>query len=124
MKIAMPIENGIISGHFGHAQQFAFVEVEGNEIKASSLHAPPPHEPGSLPKWLNEMGATHVICGGIGGMAAQLLETAGIKVVSGIPSMDPAKVVEDFISGLLKGTTGATCSGHEHGGEGHQCQQR
>ena len=124
MKIAMPIENGIISGHFGHAQQFAFVEAEGGRIGASSLHAPPPHEPGSLPKWLNKMGATHVICGGIGGMAVQLLQAAGIQVVSGIPSMDPAKAVEDFISGLLKGSSEATCSGHEHGDEGHQCQQR
>lgn len=122
MKIAIPIENRILSSHFGHATQFAFVEVNGGQIGASTLHVPPPHEPGSLPRWLSEMGATHVICGGIGGRAVELLQAAEIQVISGVPSMDPAKAVENFVSGLLKETTGPTCPGHGHGREGHQCR--
>ncbi len=121
MRIALPIENGILCGHFGHAPQFGFVDVEDNgKIARSWLDNPPPHEPGSLPAWLKQQQVTHIICGGIGARAVELLNQAGIQVIAGIPSGDPSRVVEEFLAGNLKGATGATCSGHEHG-EGHQC---
>lgn len=119
MKIALPVENGVLSGHFGHAPQFAFVDVEGNKPQGSELKTPPPHEPGVLPKWIAEMGATHLICGGIGARAVDLLEEAGVKVIAGVPSMDPTEAVEGYLKGSIKAANGPTCSGHE-GGE-HSC---
>ncbi len=122
MKIAVPIENGLLCSHFGHAPQFAIVEIEGSAIKGSSIETPPPHEPGVLPRWLKELGVTQVICGGIGARAVELLNQAGIQVTAGIEPEDPAKIVEAFVAGSLQGATGPTCSGHEEGhGHGHSC---
>ena len=118
MKVAIPVENGLLCSHFGHAPQFAIVEIEGNTIKGSSLETPPPHEPGILPRWLKELGVDHVICGGIGARAVEILNQVGIQVTAGIPPEDPAKIIDAFVSGNLKGAGGPTCSGHEHD---HQC---
>ena len=115
MKIAVPVENGILCTHFGHAPQFAFVEVEDNKPQNSELKNPPPHEPGVLPKWIAENGATHIICGGIGARAVDLLEEAGIKVIAGVSAMDPSKAVEGFLNGSIKPASGPTCSGHGNG---------
>ncbi len=120
MKLAIPVENGLLCSHFGHAPQFAIVEIEENNVKASSLKTPPPHEPGVLPRWLKELGVSHVICGGIGARAVELLNQAGIEVTAGVSPQDPAMVVEAFLSGGLQGASGPTCSGHEHGHR-HSC---
>jgi predicted Fe-Mo cluster-binding NifX family protein len=56
MKIAIPLANGKLTAHFGHCQEFAFVEVVGNQIKKTEKYVPPPHEPGVLPNWLQYMG--------------------------------------------------------------------
>jgi predicted Fe-Mo cluster-binding NifX family protein len=119
-RIALPIENGQLCGHFGHAPQFAIVEIEGGSVVSSSIETPPPHEPGSLPAWLSKMGVSHVICGGIGARAVELLKSAGIDVIAGVNIPDPAKAVEAFMAGTLSGAAGPTCGGHGHG-EGHQC---
>jgi predicted Fe-Mo cluster-binding NifX family protein len=119
MKIALPVENGMLCGHFGHAPQFAFVEIRDNRPQGSELKTPPPHEPGVLPKWLAEMGATHIICGGIGARAVELLEGAGIKVIAGVASMDPSRAVEGYLDGSIKPADGPTCGGHGDGE--HSC---
>ncbi len=119
MKIAVPVENGVVSGHFGHAPQFAFMEVSDRQITKTEIMTPPPHEPGVLPKWLGDSGATHVLCGGIGKRAVELLQASGIEVIAGIPSIDASKAVSDFLAGELKGISSPTCSGHS--GEGHGC---
>ncbi len=122
MKVALPIENGLLCSHFGHAPQFAVVEIEGNKIKGSFIETPPPHEPGVLPRWLKEIGVSHVICGGIGARAVELLNQAGINVTAGVSSGDPAQIVEAFLAGALQGASGPTCSGHGEGhGHGHKC---
>ncbi len=118
MKIALPVENGMLSGHFGHAPQFAIVDVEDGNVKGSQILSPPPHEPGSLPRWLSQLGVTQIICGGIGARAVELLSAAGIQVLAGAPVMDPALAVEEFLKGNLTGATGPTCQGH-HGD--HAC---
>ncbi len=116
MKIAIPVENGALCTHFGHAPQFAFVNVEDGKVASTSVEVPPPHEPGVLPRWLHEKGVTHLLCGGIGGGAVNILQDAGIQVVAGLQAGDPAVLVEDFLAGKIQGVTGATCTGH---GEGH-----
>ena len=121
MKIAIPVENGMLCPHFGHAPKFAIVEIADNKVVNSQILEPPPHEPGSLPKWLKELGVTKVICGGIGARAVELLNNAGIEVIAGVQPMDPAKAVEELLADRLKGATGPTCSGHGHGDGHHQC---
>lgn len=112
MKIAVPIVNGKLCMHFGHCQQFAIVNVdmENRVIKSTDYLDPPPHEPGVLPRWLSEQGANCIISGGMGGRAQDLFEQMGIKVITGAPSEEPEKVVEDFINDKLE--TGVNACNH------------
>ena len=65
MKIAIPIVDGQLCLHFGHCAHFALVDVDevARKVTASKLVEPPPHEPGVLPKWLHEQGATVILAG-------------------------------------------------------------
>ncbi len=101
MKIAIPVVNGLLCQHFGHCQEFALFDVEDNKITNTQSLNPPAHEPGLLPKWLNEQGANLIITGGMGGRAKQLFQNYNIEVISGAPSLEPIKVVEQYIANSL-----------------------
>lgn len=99
--IVIPVANGKLSPHFGHCEQFAFIETEKGEIKGNEIKTPPPHEPGVLPRWLYEQGADVVITGGMGDQAQQLLREKGIEVVLGAPMDSPEALAHQFLSGSL-----------------------
>ncbi len=103
MKVAIPVAQGKLSMHFGHAENFAIVEVDeaAKEVKGTELVPAPPHQPGLLPRWLGEMGVDLVIVGGMGRRAQGLFEEAGIGVVIGAPCDDPEDVVRDYLAGSL-----------------------
>ena len=116
MKFAIPLADGKLTAHFGHCQEFALINVEENEIKNKEILIPPPHEPGVLPKWLNEIGANIVIAGGIGHRAIELFDQAGIKVITGAPVEEPEALVRNYLSNVMVLGDNA-CSG----GDSHEC---
>jgi len=116
MKFAVPLAEGKLTAHFGHCQEFALINVEGKEIKNKEIHVPPPHEPGVLPRWLDEMGANIVIAGGMGHRAIDLFNQAGIRVITGAPVEEPETLVKNYLSSTLL-TGDNACSGGDH----HEC---
>ena len=104
MKIAIPIAGGRLSLHFGHSEQFALVEVDGQDGKTlrTSMHDAPPHEPGLLPRWLSELGADVIIAGGMGQRAQQLFAQSGITVVVGAPAETPEALAAAYVAGRLE----------------------
>jgi len=103
MKIAIPLVNGRLSAHFGHCEQFAIVETnDANEIKGTTLMTPPAHEPGVLPAWLAEQGASVIVAGGMGRRAQDLFKQNNIEVVVGAPDAEPAVLVGDYLAGRLQ----------------------
>lgn len=112
MKIAVPVTQGILSSHFGHCEQFVLFDVEAGEktFKSKQILTPPPHEPGTFPRWLHEQGATVILAGGMGSRAQSLFDQQGIQVVTGAGSLDPELLVQDFLAGRL--TTGANVCDH------------
>jgi ATP-binding protein involved in chromosome partitioning len=102
MKIAMPVQSGRLSQHFGHSEQFSLFDVEDQSIRGREDVTPPPHEPGLLPRWLKERGVTLVIAGGMGQRAQLIFEQAGIEVICGVPSETPDAVVERYLKGKLE----------------------
>jgi len=101
MKIAIPLAEGRLTAHFGHAAEFAIVHVENQEIKDKELLTPPPHEPGVLPRWLQELGVDVIIAGGMGQKALGLFGENGIKVVTGAPSLTPEELVHQYLANSL-----------------------
>ena len=102
MKFAIPLAEGKLTAHFGHCREFALVDVEDNEIKAKETLEPPPHEPGVLPRWLNELGTNVIIAGGMGARALDLFAQNGIKVLTGAPSLTPEELVQQYLNNTLQ----------------------
>ncbi|NLX14177.1 MAG: ATPase [Phycisphaerales bacterium] len=104
MKIAIPLTYGQLSAHFGHCEQFALVEVDpaDKKITATEYLTPPAHEPGVLPSWLHDLGATVIIAGGMGQRAQQLFAQNGIEVIVGVSCRPVEQVVNDYLEGALQ----------------------
>lgn len=102
MKIAIPLENEKLCSHFGHCQNFAMIETnKAGDIVAKNILPSPPHEPGSLPKWVAEQGANLVIAGGLGARAQALLIEQGVEIIIGAPEDTPENLVKKHAEGNL-----------------------
>ena len=104
MRIAIPVANGKLAQHFGHCEHFALIDVDSGAkaIQSESTVVPPAHEPGLLPRWLAEQGATLIIAGGMGARAQQLFTANDNRVVIGARTGTPAQIVETFLAGTLE----------------------
>ena len=101
MKFAIPLAQGVLCVHFGHSEQFAIVDTENGQVKTKELLTPPPHEPGVLPRWLQELGVNVVIAGGMGQRAQDLFNQNGIRVVVGAPNEEPESLIQNYLTGAL-----------------------
>jgi len=90
--------------HFGHCEQFVLVDVgaDGKTIAHQQVLTPPPHEPGTFPKWLHEQGATVIIAGGMGSRAQSLFAQNHIQVVVGANGGEVDAIVRSFLDGNLE----------------------
>jgi len=104
MKIAVPLTQGRLSPHFGHAEAFAIVEAdrEGRRVLGMELHSPPAHEPGALPRWLAGLGVEVILAGGMGTRAQQFFAQFGIEVIVGLPAEAPERLVQGLLDGTLE----------------------
>ncbi len=104
MKIAIPLAAGKLCMHFGHCATFALVDVdmEQKKITGRVALAPPPHEPGVLPRWLAEQGAGMILAGGMGQRAQALFAEQNIQVMVGLPSETPEELIALYLAGNLQ----------------------
>ena len=112
MRIAIPVFQGTLSLHFGHCDQFAIVDVDSETERISEIRmmAAPAHEPGALPRWLNEQDVKLVTAGGMGRRAQMLFTDSGIDVLVGAPVESAEEVVKMYLQGTLQ--TGANICDH------------
>ncbi|ACS90742.1 MULTISPECIES: NifB/NifX family molybdenum-iron cluster-binding protein [Thermococcus] len=108
MKIAIPAEDkrGLesnVSGHFGRAKYFVFVDVEDNKIKNAEVVEVPfeEHGPGDLPNFIKEHGGEVVLAYGMGRRAIDYFNQLGIEVVTGAYGKIE-DVVDAFIHQVLE----------------------
>ena len=103
-KIAIPLVADKFSEHFGGADSFAFFEVdeEKKTIIASEKAAPPPHERGVFPVWLNQQGVNVVFAGGMGPRAHDILARYGIEVLMGVRGSNPEDLVQAWLDRKLE----------------------
>jgi len=114
VRIAIATENGQVSSHFGHCEKFTLVDVENGKVTSQNEIPAPPHEPGLLPGFIAEKGASMVIAGGMGPRAVQLFEDLNIRVIPGVQG-SIEQVVNAFLVGELKPGGNLCDSDHEHG---------
>ena len=115
MIYALPVIQGQVSSHFGHADQFAIIRAGKNgEIIESKLVNAPEGEHSAIAGWLSAQGVTKIIAGGIGQRAQMMMSEKGIKVFSGATEVDPGKAVASHLEGTLA-TNDNICSNHTCG---------
>ena len=84
MKIAVAYENGNVFEHFGHSRQFKIYETDGQNIVKEEVIESEGSGHSAMAGLLAGLDINAVICGGIGGGAANALGEAGIEVYSGV----------------------------------------
>ena len=104
MKIAIPLEGGVLASHFGRCQEFAIIslDLDAKRIIQTEAMSPPVHQPGVLPQWLHQLGVSAVIAGGMGQRAIQLFSQMGIDVHAGAPVDSPENLTRAFLDGSLE----------------------
>lgn len=117
MKIAVALENNegeksIVAAHFGRCPFYAFVDIEDNEVRNVEILQNPffsSHQPGVVPQFIAEKGATIMISGGMGRRAMDWFEQLGVKAVVGVSG-----TLEQAVEKILKGEDiepGSPCKG-------------
>ncbi len=115
IAFAAETKNGLdsmVSAHFGRAPYYIFVEVEGGDVKNIIEKESPflsGHNPGEVPKFVHENGASVIISGGMGQKAIQNFENLGVTPVVGV-SGKVRDILSDFLSGKLRDHKGAPCN--------------
>ena len=98
---AVPTIDRKLCAHFGHCEQFAVVETEGQEVTNIEYHTPPVHQPGTYPRFLADKGVSTIISGGMGMKAREIFARNNIEVFMGINSDSPEVLVEKYLADQL-----------------------
>ena len=123
MKIAVATMDGAsISQHFGQSTGFIVFDVENQQITGRSLRsmANTPHNEGICDghggsKFALLEGCDVLICGGMGGGAADAVQRAGVQAVVLPGVAEPEVAVKDFLAGKTAQTPAGFCQcGHQH----------
>ena len=121
MRIAISVEtneemDSVVAHHFGHCPYFAFVDVDGREIKSVEVVDNPfyaGHQPGQVPGFINQKNANVMLSGGMGGRAIQFFQQYGINAATGATGT-VRTALESYLGGELTGA--APCKESvEHG---------
>ncbi len=115
--VAIPVESGVVSGHFGHSEKFVFFEVNGKDAKKVNELVPPPHAPGVIPAWLHEQKATTIIVSGIGQSAVNIFNSHGINVIRGVECVGCDEIIKLYVDGKLSDRE-VSCN-HDHHDDCH-----
>lgn len=121
MRIAVTYENGQISQHFGHTEQFKIYDIADGKITSSKVVDTEGSGHGALAGILSALEVDALICGGIGGGAQMALAAANIKLYGGVAG-DADTAVAALLNGQLDFNPDVHCDHHDHEhGEGHTC---
>lgn len=118
MRIAVTYEDGEVFQHFGRTAEFKVYDVEDGRVVSSEVVSTGGKGHGELIGVIRGLGASVLICGGLGEGARNGLASAGVRVLSGNSGSADA-AVSAFLNGTIDENSGATCQ-HHHG-EGHAC---
>ncbi|MGM0442101.1 MAG: NifB/NifX family molybdenum-iron cluster-binding protein [Elusimicrobiota bacterium] len=101
MKVAIATDGNRVSPHFGRCEGYNFYVVENGEVKNRFYEVNPGHQPGAIPKWLNEKETDIIIAGGAGPKAQNYFKKLGMKCILGVTGKID-KIIEEYASGELE----------------------
>jgi len=121
MKIALPVDNGFVNGHFGHSAEFVVYTISEDK-KIESVRPIGSLEgcgcKSGIAEILSKEGVSVMLAGNIGAGAINHLNAFGIDVVRGCYGPTDS-VVNEFLKGSIE-DNGQTCTSHERGCHDHE----
>lgn len=99
MRIAISTDGEFVSAHFGRCPSFTLVDIENGKVTRRIEISNPGHQPGAIPQFLHQQGASCIVAGGMGMRATGFFEEFGIKSVIGVSGK-----IDDIIEQAKKGT--------------------
>ena len=101
MRIAIAVDGGQVSAHFGHCEGFMLYDIEGKQVADKQMLPNPGHRHGFLPGYLAERGINCIIAGGLGSNAQRLFNDNNITVITGVAG-DSDAVAAGWLEGTLQ----------------------
>ena len=118
VRIAIPLTGGTFCEHFGAARQFQFYEGKWQHglLDGIGRFEAPEHQPGSLPRWLEQQQVDVLVASAIGERALIMLAAAGIEVFLADGPRAPDQLAHAALGGRLARLTtlNSRCHGHDH----------
>jgi predicted DNA-binding protein (UPF0251 family)/predicted Fe-Mo cluster-binding NifX family protein len=112
MRIAVSYENEEVFQHFGQSPSFKIYDIKDKKVISSSVEATHGVGHRDLIPWLKERKVEVLICGGIGGMAIDLLNEAGIACFAGVMGKADS-AIDQFLVNSLASVSTPTCNCHD-----------
>ena len=110
MRFGIAVDGDQVAPHFGRCERYELVDIEDDQMLRREAMASPGHEPGLLPRLLDEAGIGCVVCGGAGPRAVNLLAQRGIELIVGVSGL-----LDEVVQKLADGELAAGDSTCEHG---------
>jgi predicted Fe-Mo cluster-binding NifX family protein len=110
MRIAISVDTNnklesVVAHHFGRCPYFAFVDLDGREIKGVEVIDNPfynGHQPGQVPGFIHQQNANIMLSGGMGGRAIQFFQRFGIEAATGAAGT-VHQALDQYLGGELTG---------------------
>lgn len=99
VRVAISTDGQFVSEHFGRCPSFTVVDIEDGKIGSTKVLENPGHQPGAIPRFLQQRGVNCIVAGGMGMRARGFFEEAGIQAILGV-----AGRIDDVIRKLQDGT--------------------
>lgn len=100
-KIAIPTADGMLFPHFGKAPQVTIFDIDDNTLVGKQVLTAPEHAHGAMPRFLQGLGVTDVICGGLGAGAVEMLGEMGIAIHGGAPVIGTDELIGKYLDGSI-----------------------
>jgi len=122
MKIALPVHNGSINEHFGHAENFTIYTItpEKNIESITPVVSDGCGCHSGIAEILAGQGVSVMLAGNIGGGAINHLHEFGIEVVRGCYGKAD-RVIAEYLKGTIIDNE-QTCTAHENGCHDHDAK--
>lgn len=98
--IAVPVEDGMVFGHFGSAEHFNLYEIEKKRVKTVTSISHSSIKRGALVGMLKTLGVDTVICCAAGEGVRKLMTENDIEYLTGV-SGNADEAVKKYLEGEL-----------------------
>ena len=100
-KIAIPTADGVLYPHFGKAPQVTLFDIADNQVVGKQVLTSPKHAHGAMPRFLQSLGVTDGVCGGLGAGAVKMLGEMDIAVHGGAPVIGTDELIGKYLDGSI-----------------------